>query len=110
MKRIADIILLLVAVLLLLLLIGCARNEPVSSTISDNAITATNGLEQSLPKECKSESVITQLTVIKTEIRAARNACEVEKEVITQEKLRWMWSFWALAIVVGAYMIKKVLK
>ena len=92
------------------LLTGCAKQEPVSNTIADNAITAATALEQSLPAECKTEAITTQITVVKTQIRAIKNACETEKSAIEQEKTRWKWSFWGMLILIGAYIARKLLK
>ena len=95
---------------LAIMLGGCARQEPVSETIANNAINATTALEQQLPAECKTEAMTTQITVIKTEIRAVKSACQTEKDQITQEKLKWKMSFWALVAVIGVYIARKVLK
>ena len=94
---------------LAIMLCGCARQDPLSDTIADNAVNATTALEQQLPKECKTEAIATQITVIKTEIRAVKSACQKEKDEITRDKLKWKLSFWALVGVVLAYVAKKVL-
>ena len=93
-----------------LLLFGCAKTSPLSETISENAINATTALEKTLSPECKTEGIITQIAVIKSEIRAAKNACDTEKDIITKEKLKWKLSFWALFGVIAAYILRKVLK
>ena len=111
MKRyITNILIVAIFFLLALLLAGCAKNEPVSETIADNAVNATTALEKTLPEECKTESIKAQLTVIKTQIRAINSACETEKEVITGEKLRWKYSFWILIGIIAAYILRKVTK
>ena len=109
MKRyISQIIIVAIFFLLGILLAGCIRTEPVSETIADNAINATNALEQSLPAECKTAAINTQITVIKTQIKAITNACETEKNEITRDKLKWKYSFWVLIGIVLAYILKKV--
>lgn len=95
---------------LAVLLSGCTKNTPVSDTLAENAINATTALEKALPEECKTDFVTTQFAVIKTEIRATKNACDVEKDVITKEKLKWQWGFWILVAVIGAYIGRKILK
>lgn len=95
---------------LAVLLSGCAKDTPVSDTLADNAVNATTALEKALPEECKTDFVNTQFTVIKTEIRAIKNACDIEKDVITKEKLKWQWGFWLLVAVIGVYVGKKILK
>ena len=111
MKRvITDCILVILFFFVMLALVGCAKNPPVSETIADNAVNATTGLEQSLPAECKTDAIMTQITVVKTQIRAISSACETEKDVITTEKLRWMWSFWGVVGLVGIFLVRKILK
>ena len=111
MKRIiTDCILVIVFFFVMLALVGCAKTQPVSETIADNAVNATTGLEQSLPIECKTDAIMTQITVIKTQIRAITNACETEKGVIEQEKRRYQWAFYGVLVVIGLFFAKKVLK
>lgn len=93
-----------------ILLNGCARETPVSDTIADNAVNATTALQQALPDECKTAAINTQFDVIRTEIRAVKTACQTEKDVITSEKLKWQWAFWALAAMVSVYFARKILK
>ena len=93
-----------------ILLSGCTREAPVSETIADNAINATTALEQTLAPECKTDGIKTQLAVIKTEIRATKNACQAEKEQITREMLKWKWLFWGLVTAIGVFVVRKVLK
>lgn len=96
--------------ILALSLCGCAKQEPVSHTIAENAISATTALEQTLTEECKTPAINTQLTVIKTQIRAVTHACETEKEQIQQEKLKWKIGFFAMITLIALYIAKKVLK
>lgn len=111
MKRyIGEIIICGIFFMLGLLLAGCAKSEPVSSTIADNAVNNVNALEQALPVECKTDAITTQLTVIKTEIRAVKKSCDAEKDVITKEKTKWQMSFWGLVLVIGLYISKRLLK
>lgn len=110
MKKTCEIILYVVLALLIISLVGCASEKPASDTIADNAITATTGLEQQLPSECKTAAVSTQFDVIRTEIRSTKAACQAEKDIITRDKLKWKISFWILAGVVMAYVLKKLTK
>ena len=111
MKRyMTDIIIVAIFFLLVLLLAGCSKTEPVSNTIADNAVNTVVAVEKALPNECKTEAVKTQLTVVKSEIRSITSACESEKNVITQDKLKWKFGFWGLIIVIGLYIARKVIK
>lgn len=110
MKRVCKIVLYVVLAILVLSLVACSNAQPVSDSIAENAINGVTAVENTLSAECKTEAVKTQLTVIKSEIRTITNACQAEKDVITQEKLRWKWSFWGLVLVIAAYIAKKILK
>lgn len=111
MKRyITDIIVVAIFFLLVLLLAGCSKSEPVSNTIADNAVNTVVAVEKALPDGCKTEAIKTQLTVVKSEIRSITSACESEKNVITQDKLKWKFGFWGLIIVIGLYIARKVIK
>ena len=110
MKRVCKIILYVILALLVLSLVACSSTPPVSETIADNAVNTVVAVEKSLSAECKTEAVTTQLTVVKSEIRSITSACQAEKDVITQEKLRWKWSFWALVLVIAAYIARKITK
>lgn len=107
---ITDSIIVILFFLVMLALVGCAKEPAVSETLTENAVNATTALEQSLPAECKTESILTQITVVKTEIKAISKTCKVEKDKITQDKLKWQWSFWGLLGIVGVYLIRKILK
>lgn len=110
-KNIYTIVLGIIVILYMaIILCGCAKTESASQTIANNAITATTALEQQLPAECKTDGIKTQMAVIKTEIRNVTKTCEMEKNNITRDKLKWKLSFWALIGVIGAYIAKKVLQ
>ena len=110
MKRACEIILYVILALLVLSLVACGSATPVSETIADNAVNTVVAVEKTLPAECKTEAVTTQLTVVKSEIRSITNACQAEKDVITAEKLRWKLLFWTLTGVIAAYILKRITK
>lgn len=97
-------------ILLPFLLYGCAKAPVASETIADSATSAVAVIEKTLPKECQTAVVQTQLASVQAQIKAITSACATEKEAITQEKLRWQWAFWGLLAVIGIYMAKRVLK
>lgn len=110
MKRTCQIVLYIILALLLISLCACSKPQPVSETIADNAVNATTALQQSLPKECKTDAINTQFDVIRTEIRAVKTSCQTEKEIITKDKLKWKYSFWILVGIIAAYILRKVTK
>jgi hypothetical protein len=95
---------------LILLLSGCVRETPVSETVLDSALQQVAALEQTLAPECKTDTVITQTAVIKTQIRAAKQSCKAEKADIIKQKRKWQFYFWALSAAIICYIIRKILK
>lgn len=111
MKRyIADIIIFVIFFLLGLMLAGCASKEPVSNTIAENAVNATTALETNLPEQCKTEPIISQISLIRTQIRAVAGACDTEKNAIEHEKIKYQWAFYSVLTLIGLFFLKKVLK
>ena len=93
---------------LLFTLSSCAK--PVSNDIANNAINQATALEQSLSAECATESIKTQINVIKSQIKAINSACDTEKAEIRADKVKWQTAFWALFVVVGVLGLRKVIK
>lgn len=97
-------------VMIALLLCGCAKQPVPSNTIAESAINTTTAIEQSLPAQCATEAIKTQLQAVKTQITAITQACETEKAEIRSEKIKWKTAFFGLLVVIGIYIAKKVLK
>ena len=68
-----------------LLMCGCTPKTPVE-TIADNATSQVIALEKTLPKECKTEAVMAEITSIKAEIAGAPRACELQIQPIRTER------------------------
>ena len=109
-RTMSKIVLIGTILLLLCCLCGCARNAPSSEHIANSATESLNAIEQTLTPECKTKAIESEINAAKSAIKATVSACESEKNVITQEKLRWKWSFIALAVLVLAYIARKVVK
>lgn len=107
-KKVCEIVLYVILGLLVLSLVSCARTPDVSETIAENAINSVTAVEQGLTEECKTDAIRTQLTVVKSEIRAVTKSCQAEKDEITRDKLKWKVSFWILIGVIGAYIARKL--
>lgn len=83
------------------------------STSGELANLATNSviaLEKTLPTECATDGIKAQITAIKTQITAIDQACEIEKDQIRHDKVKWQTAFWGLLAIVAFFGIKKVLK
>ena len=83
------------------------------STTNELAHSATNSviaLEKTLTAECATDGIKSQITAIKTQITAIDQACEMEKDQIRHDKIKWQTAFWGMFIVVTAFVLKKVVK
>jgi hypothetical protein len=100
----------IIIIFMLCCIFGCAKSTPATETIANSATESLNSLESTLTPECKTKAIESQINATKMAIKATVSACESEKAVITQEKLRWKWSFFATLIIIAVYIAKKVLK
>lgn len=97
--------------LLLSLLILCSCGTPTGNheaiDVVSNSVVA---LEQSLPKECKTQAIQTQIDGLHKQLAVAESVCD---DAIKQEKsntIKWKTAFFGLLLVVGVYIMRKVLK
>lgn len=97
-------------IIILIALAGCTQVTPPSETIANSAQESLNAISSTLTPECKTKAIESQINAAQTAIKATLSACQSEKEIITQEKLRWKWAFMALAIIVLVHVARKVLK
>lgn len=99
------------AILLLLtvLLNGCQTTP--THDMTENAQTALTALEQSIPVQCATESIKTQIKGIRTQINTIEKTCvktcNDEKAVIEAEKVKWKIAFFGLLVVVGVWILRK---
>lgn len=91
-----------------LLLSGCVKEQTTTETIADSAKEQVMAIYNGLPKECQTDFNKKQTATAQKAIDAIVQSCNDQKEVITQEKIRWKWSFFGLLIVVGAYIAKRL--
>ena len=89
---------------------SCVRQPVASDSIANSAQNSLVALEKTLTDTCNTPAIKSQLEAIKTQIIAIQDSCAIEKEVITQEKIKWKWAFMGLAMVVLAYIARKILK
>lgn len=91
---------------LLLLLSGCALSA------TDTAVKSTQDsltvLEKSLTVDCKSELVNASLRSIKSQIDTIQTTCQAELSEVRAEKRLWQVLFGATAILILAYIGRKL--
>lgn len=99
-----------ILLILAFLLTGCVRKpDPVESS-ADVAHQQIVAIKDSIPKECMTKANEEQLKALDRTIDVIVYNCEAQKDKITSEKLKWMYSFFALLIIVLANIARKVLK
>ena len=96
--------------LILTVLISGCRTTPTHD-MTENAQTALTALEQSIPEQCATESIKTQIKGIKTQINTIEKnctkICEDEKAVIRADKIKWQVAFFGLLGVIIAWFMGK---
>lgn len=93
-----------------LVLCACAKEQPASHVAAQEAIETIGALYESLPSECKTKTTDFLITMAQNKAAKCDTECVKEKAKLEREKLKWKGSFWALAVVVGVYLARKVLK
>lgn len=95
--------------LLLLCLAACAKQTPTTEIIANSAQESLNAINNTLTPECKTKAIESQINATNNTIKAMVSACNIEKDAIDQEKLRWKWAFIALTIIVAIHIGRKVI-
>lgn len=96
--------------LLLLFVLSSCGTHTVSHNIADNTINQITALEQSINEKCATDSIKTQINVIKSQIKAINGACDTEKAEITAEKNKYKIAFWSLVVIIGLFVSRKIIK
>ena len=98
------------AVLLILtvLISGCAKTA--TETITETAQQQLNAIEQSIAPECRTASTTAQIEALRNTIKSSLSVCEVEKQKITADKLRWEAIAIMLMVIIGIHISKKFIK
>ena len=94
--------------LMFLLLCGCAKTA--SQTITESALQQVNNIEQAITAECKTTAVTSQINTLRDTIKSQLSACELEKQKITADKIRWETTAVLLMIIIAVYFGSKILQ
>lgn len=109
-RKISKYVLIWTIFLLILCLYGCVKQPDAVETATSAAHQQILAIKESLPKECQTKAIEKQLKAHDATVETIKTNCDIQKAQITSEKLRWKWSFFALALVIAAYIARKVLK
>lgn len=105
-KFLAIFILLLFA----LCLFGCAKRPDPVGTAANAAHQQIVAMQESLPPECKTKAGEEQANALHKTIDSIVENCDVQKQSINEEKMRWKWAFLMLSIIVLVDIGRRVLK
>lgn len=94
--------------LMILLLCGCAKTA--SQTITESALQQVNAIEQAITAECKTTAVTSQINTLRDTIKSQLSACELEKQKITADKIRWKTTAVLLMIIIAVYFGSRFMK
>lgn len=93
---------------MVLLLCGCAKTA--SQTITESALQQVNNIEQAITAECKTTAVTSQINTLRDTIKSQLSACELEKQKITADKIRWETTAVLLMIIIAVYIASRFMK
>lgn len=94
---------------LILSLMGCATTGPINP-ITNSAQKTITALEQSIPEQCKTESVKANLDALKTQINAIPAVCTTEIKPYKEQRDKWRGFTFALLILIGIFCFNKIKK
>ena len=89
--------------LLLLCCILCACSGSTNNVVSDAAKETINTIVANKPT-CKDVGL-----ACNKQIDAITASYEDQKKIITQEKIRWKYSFFGLLLVIGLWIVKRII-
>ena len=97
MKRFA------ILVVLVGILCGCAKVNTPTNTVADSAKESINVIIKEKP-ECKDVG-----EVCNSQIDSIVATCNLELDDLNKDVVKWKWSFWGLLVVLGVYVLKRIL-
>lgn len=95
--------------LLCFILCSCAGGSATHEAI-DAVNASLDALEQSLPKECKTKAIDSQFVAIRKETAAIKKDYDAEISKANSERVKWKTAFFALAVVIAAFVGRKVFR
>lgn len=93
-----------ILLILTILLNGCAKEVKPTDAVSNSAKESVNAIV-ALKPECKDVG-----NVCNSQIDSITATCNLELDDLNKDIFKWKWSFWGLLMVIGVYIIKRVLK
>lgn len=97
-----------ILLILTVLISGCAKTA--TQTITESALQQVNNIEQSITPECKTIAVASQINTLRDTIKSQLSACELEKQKITADKIRWETTAVLLMIIIAVYVASRFMK
>ena len=97
-----------ILLILTVLISGCAKTA--TQTITESALQQVNNIEQSITPECKTIAVASQINTLRDTIKSQLSACELEKQKITADKIRWETTAVLLMISIAVYVASRFMK
>lgn len=104
MKSISKIVLILLCAWVLLMMFGCTKNTTPTNVVADSAKQSVAAIVAAKP-ECKDVG-----EVCNSQIDSITATCNLELDDLNKDIIKWKWSFWSLLMVIGVYIIKRILK
>lgn len=97
-----------ILLILTVLISGCTKTA--TQTITESALQQVNNIEQTITPECKTIAVTSQINTLRDTIKAQLSTCELEKQKITADKIRWETTAVLLMIIIAVYFGSRFMK
>ena len=94
----------------LTLLLNACSSKSASDSIANSSINSLVALEKSLPANCSTDAIKTQINAIKTQINAITESCQTEKSAIMADKVKWQSAFFVLLIAICVFIAKRLIR
>lgn len=90
----------------LLLMCGCTRKTATDS-ISESVTQQIVALKESLPPECQTKAIYSQISAIESTKDSMAQSCRADIARVTAQRDKWMMAFFAIVAALCGFVIRK---
>lgn len=92
-------------------LCGCAKTDaPITNSIADNAKKTLDAIKESLPPECRTETINAQINALDAQINDIPNVCQAEINPIKAERDAYKLKFHSVLIGLVVFFVLLIKK
>lgn len=86
---------------------GCASKSATDS-ISESVSQQIVALKESLPPECQTKAIYSQIEAIESGKDSMLQSCKSDVAKVEAQRDKWMLAFFAICLILGVLTIKKL--